>query len=213
MQFIGFDIETDTSGIMSNGEPMGLDPRETKITSAALRGNDFLVVFDDPCEGRLLRSVNTFLMDTATEPSIIATWNGSNFDMPFFYYRSRLLGVETDLRMKETTDLRPAKYRVCPGFNGGLFAQWGPHDHVDISYVYKDLAEANGVKHSLKPVAIAYGLHPIEVNTERMQILSVAERAAYNASDSEITHTLAGLAGRAGLITPWLDSVELAKAA
>ncbi len=70
-----------------------------------------------------------------------------------------------------------------------------------------EVATRAGISSGLKPVSRLMGLHPIEVDRERMESLTVAERSAYNTSDVEMTYRLA-------LLVPDLaeqrDSIEWA---
>ena len=191
------DIETWT------GDGGGLDPtvESTRITSVAIYSGDAAVVFDDHDEARLLRSLRNWLLDESTEPGIIVTWNGANFDMPFLMTRSALCGVELGIHGVTSAERAP-KYQACPGHDGGYAVAWGAHDHVDLMYAWREYADAAGIRHGLKPVAQHAGLDPIVVDASHMEALSIAEQCAYNISDVEVTWRLAQMVD----ITPWLDS-------
>ena len=209
----GLDIETNTkgrawppeSGLMTNGERKGLDPRYTHIISVAVSAEDD-VFFDDGKEADILRNLNDWF--AARSPGTIVTWNGANFDIPFLVTRSAKTGVPLDLRT-QVSALRPPKYRICPGHGGGLVAAWGAHDHVDLMYAYKEYAEENGIRQGLKPVTAHLGLNPIEVDATQMELLSKEELRAYNTSDVVVTRK----AGELIDLTPWRDSLILAHAA
>lgn len=181
----------------------GLDPTNplTRITSAAIffgpakgvDGPEGSVVFDDPDEARLLRSLNAWFCDESTEPGLIVTWNGANFDIPFLLTRSAFLGVELDLQA-QLSELRAPKYGPCRGHAGGYVANWGPHDHADVWPSFIEIANRAGIKTGLKPVANYFGYNPIVVDRQQMESLTVPERCAYNISDVEVTYRLALLA-------------------
>lgn len=201
---IGFDIETFTDGIDPFGDPLGLDPRYTHVISAAVWTDNSHEFFVNANEKKLLSTINEFFMDVPDKESTVVTWNGANFDLPFIVTRSTVNGLESGISYV-TSPLRPAKYRVCPGFDGGLLVSWGGLDHVDVMYAYKAYAEEHGLEHRLKPVTTALGLDPIEVNATKMQDLSDVELEAYNLSDVRVTH------GAALLLPPavfdfWRDS-------
>ena len=207
--FYALDLETNTNP----GD--GLNPTNplTSITSAAIyfgprakeTGPEGSIVFDDPNEARLLRSLNAFLADRDTEPGLIVTWNGANFDIPFLITRSAFCEVELDLTAKVHESRKP-KYSACKGHAGGYIANWGGHDHADIWPVFIPVAEKNNMKSGLKPMAKHFGFNPIEVKREEMDKLTVAERLAYNVSDVEVTYRLALRADQAGRIDRACDS-------
>jgi len=192
----------------------GLDPTNplTRITSAAIffgpakgfAGAEGSIVFDDPSEARLLRSLNDWLSDPATTPGLIVTWNGANFDIPFLITRSEMHGVELDLQAA-ICEARAPRYSACKGHVGGYAASWGPHDHADIWPAFQEVAKAAGIKSGLKPVANYFGYDPIVVDREKMESLSVPERCAYNISDVECTYRLALLAEN---LEDYLDSTQ-----
>jgi DNA polymerase elongation subunit (family B) len=153
-------------------------------------GPEGVISLDDPKEERLLIAVNDFFMDAETDPGIIVTWNGAGFDGPVYQTRAERYGLRHNLRL-QPTKLRPSKYGPCAGHETEYLLAWGPHDHADICYAYEPIAEAAGISKSLKPVARLMGLNPIEVDRERMELLTVAERTAYNVSDGEMTYRMA----------------------
>lgn len=188
------DFETFT------GDGHGLDPTypTTRITSVSIyfgpsvagAGPEGVLALDDPNEKRLLRAVDEFFMDSSTEPGIVVTWNGSGFDGPFYSTRAERHGLTHGLRL-QPTHLRPSKYGPITGHDSEYLLAWGPHDHADIYHAYIPMAKAAGISASLKPVGRLMGLDPIEVDRERMELLTVAERTAYNVSDGETTYRLA----------------------
>jgi len=207
--FYALDLETNTNP----GD--GLDPTNplTTITSAAVyfgpraneTGPEGSIVFDDPNEARLLRSLNAFFADPDTTPGVIVTWNGANFDIPFLLTRSKFCEVTLDLTALVHESRKP-KYSACKGHSGGYIAAWGDNDHADIWPVFIPVAEKNNMKSGLKPMAKHFGFNPIEVKREEMDKLTVAERLAYNVSDVEVTYRLALRADQAGRIDRALDS-------
>ena len=121
----------------------------------------------------------------------MVTWNGSVYDLPYLQERYRRHGLSTSLRLRYDPSVE-VKYEPLPGHPGGYRAAWGEHSHVDISPLYRAEAQRRGVRHSLKPVYQALsGLAPLEVDRERMHLLSTAERHAYVNSDTVITRWLA----------------------
>jgi DNA polymerase elongation subunit (family B) len=191
MQY-ALDLETNTEGTLPSGKPKGLDPTGTEITSAAIYYDNGVVSFGDHHEKRLLRSLNEWFMDEASDPGVILTWNGAGFDFPFLHIRSGILDVPLGLRVRP----RPgwiAKY-TPQGYKGGLLAQWGAHDHVDLMVPYREIAKELGLTYyGLKSMARHFGLDPIEVERTKMELLSRAQLAAYNISDVEVTWKLGAL--------------------
>jgi DNA polymerase elongation subunit (family B) len=188
LPFYGLDFETDTSVSPTSG----LDPRLGGITSAALAGVAGLdLALTRASEGHelaLLERVEATLAQA--EPGVVVTWNGAVFDLPFFASRSALLGVSTTLVLEPAPELF-VKYAPTPGFAGAVRGRWGKHLHLDVQYTYRSHSERTGVKWSLKPVAKSFGLEPVEVDRERIHLLSEAEERAYVTSDAAITRTLA----------------------
>jgi DNA polymerase elongation subunit (family B) len=192
------DIETCTNP----GD--GLNPTNplTRITSVSvLYGPDDkdlsptgAVIFDDKNESRLLRSLDAWMTDKDTEPGLIITYNGANFDIPFLLTRSDINDVALGISAK-VHSARRGPYGVRKGHAGGYIVKWEtkttPHDHVDIWLPYIKIAKAAGIKAGLKVIAKHYGYTPIEVDRNEMASLSVAQRAAYNLSDVEVTYELA----------------------
>jgi uncharacterized protein YprB with RNaseH-like and TPR domain len=199
---IGFDIETDTSGVCPDGERTGLDPRYTRIISAAVWSDVDREFFADEAEQKLLRNINEYFMDVRDKSSTILTWNGSQFDWPSYLTRAQCNGVATGISWRISPD-RPPKYRTCPGYDGGLVISYGGLDHVDLMYPYKAYAEKHDIKQSLKPVTTHLGLNPIEVDATQMELLSDEELREYNLSDVRVTYE----AGQFIDLDPWRDSV------
>lgn len=176
------DIETDTDGVN------GLDPRQSRVVSAALAFSDAdPLVFDDADEKTLLSRLGAAV---CARSGLLVTWNGAGFDLPFLATRSSMLGL--DIGLSTVTDLSiPVKYAAPEGLGGPVRARWGSTAHVDVSFLYKEFAADRRVSWSLKPVARAIGLSPVEVDRERIHELSVDELRAYVLSDVEVTLALA----------------------
>lgn len=171
---VGFDIETT-----------GLNPEDSRVVAAALVGHDFETVLVDLDEPSLLNQLETEVSRLPRFATLL-TWNGEGFDIPFLSHRMRISGIATSLRARSR------------GFTGKydlpLFeAEWGEHDHIDISYFYRGVADDLGIPWSLKPVARALGLRPIEVDRNGDSIAALDSRslAAYVASDARVTVNLA----------------------
>lgn len=192
----GLDIETD------NSAGFGLDPRRAGVTEVAVATADGGEVFADESEARLLRGVIEFFNDMPT--GLIATWNGSFFDLP--YLVDRMNGHLGDVpgfqdgsagpMLTFDRELKP-KYEPLGGHAGGYSAVWFkqgeaiPHQHLDIAQAYRSFADEAGVKWSLKPVAIASGIEMVELDRERLHVYTAAERKAYCLSDASGTRELA----------------------
>ncbi|HAS09934.1 MAG TPA: hypothetical protein DCS55_05345, partial [Acidimicrobiaceae bacterium] len=74
----GLDIETDTT-------VDGLDPNVSRIVAVALSTELGDELFDGP-EDELLAELDLRLGELA--PGVLATWNGSAFDLPFIADRA-----------------------------------------------------------------------------------------------------------------------------
>jgi len=187
------DLETDTT-------IDGLDPRVAAITECAVStAVGDTVLCTDHGEATMLFNLDKYL--GALPPGLIVTWNGAFFDLPFLYTRRRILSLPPSstlrsfgLRLIPQPGLTP-KYDYIGDHICGYTAVWlregdsgAGHLHLDISFAYKKIAADLGVKHALKPVARALG---IEVDRERMHLLTPAQRSAYAASDTRATRELA----------------------
>jgi len=190
------DLETDTT-------INGLDPRVAAITECAVStAAGDTVLCADYGEATMLFNLDRHL--AALPPGLIVTWNGAFFDLPFLDTRRRILSRPPSstlrsfgLRLIPQPGLTP-KYDYIGDHTCGYTAVWlrgddsdVPHQHLDISFAYKKMAADLGVKHALKPVARALGIEVIEVDRERMHLLTPAQRTAYAASDTRATRKLA----------------------
>lgn len=190
---LSLDIETDTSPLTEQEKAegytaRGLDPHITEITSVAVAYDGHTAVFDDSSEQEILEATQSVI--TMVNPSVLVTWNGSVFDLPFIDFRSRLHGVNTSLKLVHNPQIVP-KYDPTPGYEGGYSATWGNAVHIDVAYLVKDEAERQGVKWSLKPYAQSIGLDPVEVDRTKMHDLTPAQLREYVASDAIVTLEIA----------------------
>jgi len=191
------DLETDTT-------INGLDPRVAAVTECAVStaAGDTVHSADYYGEATMLFNLDKHL--AALPPGLIVTWNGAFFDLPFLYTRRRILSLPPSSTLRQfglhlipQPGLTP-KYDYIGDHTCAYAAVWSrgndsgvPHQHLDISFAYKKVAADLGVKHSLKPVAKALGIKVIEVDRERMHLLTPAQRTAYAASDTRATRELA----------------------
>ena len=191
------DLETDT--IIN-----GLDPRVAAITDCAVSTTAGDTVHGAGAgEATMLLALNEQLAQLPA--GLIVTWNGAFFDLPFLDTRrwivsrttSRLAPHQLGLRLIPQPGLTP-KYDYIGNHTCAYAAVWlrdndsgVPHQHLDISFAYKKVAADLGVKHALKTVARALGIEVIEVDRERMHLLTPAQRTAYAASDTRATRELA----------------------
>lgn len=179
MRRIALDIETDT-------RVNGLDPRVAAVTEIAwFDGSQGDVLAGE--EASMLHAVCSLLEQS--DPGVLLSWNGSVFDFPFLDARLKHHRISSQLSL--TFD--PAafvKYEPTPGYEGAYTVSWAGWEHVDVSHLYRPVAEAMDVAFSLKPVARAHGLQPIELDRNRMHEYSADERRAYALSDVEVTWKL-----------------------
>ncbi len=176
----GLDIETDTT-------VDGLDPSVSRIVAVAL-STDVDELFSGP-EDEVLTAVDARLAELP--PGVIATWNGSAFDLPFIAdralrWRKRLgLHLVADPRIRHRHD-------PLPGHAHCYRASWYGHAHLDAYRVYRDdVGPALRISCSLKSIARFVGLAPIEVDRERIHDLSREALHAYAASDARLARVLA----------------------
>jgi len=207
-RLIGLDIETDTSAVSDverarGFTSRGLDPRITPIValSVAKRNEhgDLVCEVWIGDEAKILEQTQAWL---EKQPhSILVTWNGSVFDLPFIDARARQTGVELDLRLTHDRGIVP-KYQSTPGYDGGYDASWAGHATRDIAYEVKDVADKRGVEWSLKPFARSVGLAPVEVDRDAIHELDEADLRSYVASDAVTTLLLAERIGERRPGTP-----------
>ena len=145
----GLDIETDNSSD-------GLDPAVASVRAVALSGRTFDELFVGD-EADLLRALDDRL--AALPLGVIATWNGSAFDLPFLADRARVLG--TDLGLKLCLDRSLTLHRApLPGHAGAYRASWHEHGHLDTFRIYGE--PDGGPRRSLRTFGRLVGLgdHP-----------------------------------------------------
>lgn len=183
----GVDIET---------APPGLDPRVAQITAIAAAGPNGVFVATSDTPDTEFAMIDGFTGWLAQQPQgIVATWNGSAFDLPYIVDRALVSDDHYDtygpIRLAPSAD-RPAKYDPLPGHAGGYLAAVSGHDHVDIAHPYRPIVEDAGVKWSLKPTARHAGLDPVDPpDRANAGVLPVTDRIAYVLSDATITRDLA----------------------
>jgi DNA polymerase elongation subunit (family B) len=176
----GLDIETDTT-------IDGLDPVVSPVVTIALSTPTVDEVFTGR-EPDLLAALDARLR--ALEPGIIATWNGAAFDLPFLADRAGACGVELGLRLAVDPTV-VLSHGPLPGHAGAYRASWYGHHHLDAYRVYRsDVGRVLQISCSLKAIARAVGLTPVEVDRERIHELSPAVLAAYVASDARLARVL-----------------------
>ena len=181
---IGLDIETDTT-------VDGRNPHHSRVVAVALSSSDgaFSIVLDDQDESALLTKLVEHI-SRLDKDDVLVTWNGAGFDLPFLEVRAEALGI--DLPWTLWPSKRVPKYEPV-GVPGPLRVSFGHVGHVDVAYMYKDLAEAAGVQWALKPVSLLCGLEPVQVDREKIHELSPDELASYVSSDARCTAYLAFL--------------------
>ena len=181
----GLDIETDTA-------LGGLDPQRAPIVAVAVAGPEETLVFGGAShhtEAELLASLDAYI--AALEPGVLVTWNGARFDLPFLADRAETCEVRLGLQL--VADRRTRTHRdPLPGHEGGYFARWHQHRHLDAYAVYRaDVGASLGIPCGLKPLSRLFGLEPVEVDRENIHDLSPLELDAYVASDAVLTRELA----------------------
>jgi len=190
-EIYGLDIETDTTP-MKDSTPRGLDPATTTIVNVAISTRDGEIVFRGE-ERSLLLSLDRYIRNLPV--GLIATWNGSVFDLPFIISRAESLEIELGLTITPADNIRP-KYEPLPGHRGGYHGTWSnrttvSHSHLDIAYALREHATDLGLQWSLKPVARHHGLSPIEVDRTAVHLLTPEQQDDYVASDARVTRVLA----------------------
>ncbi len=175
----GLDIETDTS-------VDGLDPAVSRIVTVALStGVD--EIFEGP-EHEVLADLDERLADL--EPGVIATWNGSAFDLPFIADRAARWRMRLGLQLVADPRIRH-RHDPLPGHDHCYRAAWYDHAHLDAYRVYRDdVGPALRISCSLKSIARFVGLAPLEVDRTRIHDLSREALHAYAASDARLARVL-----------------------
>lgn len=181
LPLVGLDIETDT-------RHDGLDPSRSSIVAVAVSGAGFEFVFDGD-EIELLLAIDHALADLPA--SVLVTWNGGGFDLPFMTRRAEMLGVNLGLWTEFDPSI-PGNHEPLPGEPARVRARWYHHAHLDGYQMFRsDVGQSLPVSCGLKPLARFVGLAVVEVDREQIHQLSIDERRAYVASDARLARTLA----------------------
>jgi hypothetical protein len=208
-EIFGADIETDTSGLpfmYPNGtdslHPAGLDPRVSKVITAAIAGSKGTsIVLDSMTEEAMLLdaigAVFTRLDRQYFSRAVVVGWNSTFFDIPFMCVRSHMTQttLRPAVRRNSSKDYTP-KYGFPEWANEVGKPEWneafiGDVEVIDIAPYFKQYAINNGIRHSLKPVAEHLGFAPVSVDASQVHELSPQERSKYCLSDSLVTVGLA----------------------
>jgi hypothetical protein len=175
----GLDIETDTTHD-------GLDPAVASVRAVALSGRAFddLFVGDEP---DLLRALDRRL--AALPLGVIATWNGSAFDLPFLADRARILGVDLGLKLRLDRGLTLHRAPL-PGHAGAYRASWHDHGHLDAFRIYGEPATA-AQRLSLRSIGRFVGIGTSQVHPSRTHDLGNEALHACAPSDARLARVLA----------------------
>jgi DNA polymerase elongation subunit (family B) len=177
----GLDIETDTT-------VDGLDPSVSRIVAVALSTDGVDELFDGP-EDELLTAIDARLAELPA--GVLATWNGSAFDLPFIADRAARWRLHLGLQLHADARIRH-RHDPLPGHDTCYRAAWHGHAHLDAYRVYRDdVGPALRISCSLKSIARFVGLAPVEVDRERIHDLSREALHAYAASDARLARVLA----------------------
>lgn len=197
--YYSLDIETNTAparyqyanGTESN-HPSGLDPRVASVLTVSIVGSDGSVFsLDSPNEYTLLTATMNYL---STLRGTLIGWNVNFFDLPFLYVRLGNVPKHNHNGSiwfhNRTNSTSVPKYGFPEWRNLVHHREWNTIEVfkcevVDISDYFKPVAEELKVKHSLKPVAKALGLDPVEVDASEVHLLTPSERATYCTSDAQ----------------------------
>lgn len=175
----GLDIETD------NTED-GLDPAVASVRAVALSGRMFDELFVGD-EFDILRALDARLASLPT--GVVATWNGSAFDLPFLADRARILGV--DLGLKLCLDRRLTLHRApLPGHAGAYRASWHDHGHLDTFRIYGS-SDSAAQRLSFRSLGRLVGIGSQNVPPARTQTLSNEALHACAPSDARLARVLA----------------------
>jgi DNA polymerase elongation subunit (family B) len=175
----GLDIETDTT-------ENALDPRVAPVVTVALsrEGGDEIFRGREPT---LLFDLDQRLQ--SLEPGVIATWNGSTFDLPFLARRAAYHRLDLGLRLSRDAHLDPR--RGPAALRRAYRGAWYHHSHLDAYRLYRgDVGPALRVSGSLKSIARLVGLAPLEVDNPRNHDLSREALHAYAPSDARLARVL-----------------------
>jgi DNA polymerase elongation subunit (family B) len=178
--FGGFDL------VALDIETNGLDPQSNEVLAVAFVGAAFERCFLGSDERHILIQTEDFVRHHLAN-SLIVTWNGEEFDLPFLKERFDRRDLQSSLILTERLEV--GKY------GGKLFrAAWGASSHVDIAPMFKQAAASLGIPWSLKPIAKRIlGVEPVEVDRSGAAIAALPEDELrrYVSSDARVTLLLA----------------------
>lgn len=192
LPFHAFDIETNAGAprfkYPNNSEslhPGGLDPRVAEVITASAVGSDGSVFVVDSLKNE--KAVIESLLTQLSCVNQLVGWNTTFFDVPFLRERSLKFYNNSSVYFTSTSTYEP-KYGFSEWHDNAR--RWNSVDInginvVDIAPLFKDVAASFGVKHSLRPVAEALGLNPVNVDASEVHLLTPEERMKYCVSDSE----------------------------
>ncbi|MCB0972188.1 MAG: hypothetical protein KDA97_11840, partial [Acidimicrobiales bacterium] len=175
----GLDIETDNS-------QDGLDPAVASVRAVALSGRTFDDLFVGD-EADLLRALDARLAELPA--GVLATWNGSAFDLPFLADRARILGVGLGLKLRLDRGLTLHRAPL-PGHAGAYRASWHEHGHLDTFRVYGGPTTA-AQRLNLRALGRFVGLGDARSRPSPTQTLSNEALHACAPSDARLARVLA----------------------
>lgn len=167
-------------------ETTGLTAETSQVKGIGLACHDRTDVRISDDEGAILAWVEQQIR-LAPPGTVLVTWNGEEFDLPFLKTRFDLNGMASTLELRS---------RGMTGKYGKPLysAKWGQVTHVDIAERYRLWASTEHISWRLKPVARALlGVDPVEVDN-RGEAIAVLDRKVlerYLRSDVDITLALA----------------------
>lgn len=201
MQFIAWDIETDTSGGFgtdpNNGGIISIAAGRYEATATGLIEIDTFFdqvpAGDDDVEREVLEAFDLWLLLQSTAPLI--GWSSTFFDAPFCHRRAEMVGAQLGLDLTFDPELK-REPPPLPGFDGGYNHVWHGHASRDLQHSDFDSAwcAEHGTRRGLKAVSRHFGGEPIEVDRALMHLMTDEDLRAYNMSDVEMTARLYGLA-------------------
>lgn len=110
-----------------------IDPLDAPIVAVALSTERDEWKFTGH-EASLLRELDSTL--ALLEPGIIATWNGSRFDLPYLADRATICGVKLGLHL--AADRRwSGRSEVLRGHDSAYRAAWHRHKHLDALRIFR----------------------------------------------------------------------------
>jgi DNA polymerase elongation subunit (family B) len=178
-EIYGLDIETDTTRD-------GLDPAVASVRAVALSGRSFDDLFVGD-EADLLRALDARL--ASLHVGVVATWNGSAFDLPFLADRARILGVDLGLKLRLDRSLT-LRRAPLPGHAGAYRASWHDHGHLDTYRIYGEPATA-AQRLSLRSIGRFVGIGSESVHPSRTHDLGNEALHACAPSDARLARVLA----------------------